>query len=105
MSHISTYYQLSTEVKAGLNGKLSEMNPAQQLKAKQVLEAFEAAEKTFYDFRNEIGRLHDAVAWVNQVNRKSDTGYADEWRDKFYKLKAYCNGQNNLNSEIIGLLK
>jgi len=104
MDHINTYYQLSTEVKHNLNTKIKEMNPAQQLKAKQVLEAFEAAEKTFYQFRNEIAKLHDACAWVNMVNHKSDNSYADEWRAKFLKLKTYANG-GELTSEVIKLLQ
>lgn len=104
MSNISKYYDLSTEVKSGFNGKMHEMSPAQQLKAKQVLEAFEAAEKTFYEFRNEISKLNDAVAWINTLSQKSENSYADYWRTRFNKLKVYANG-GELNSEIIEMLK
>lgn len=104
MSNIETYYQLSAEVKGNFNGKMAEMSPAQQLKAKQVIEAFEAAERTFYEFRHKISELNDACAYINSLNHKSENSYADEWRAKFYKLKSYCNGAE-INSEIIRLLK
>jgi hypothetical protein len=104
LTNIETYYHLSTEVKAGLNSKLHEMNPAQQLKAKQVIEAFEAAEKTFYEFRHKISELNDACAWINTLNQKSDSSYADYWRNKFNKLKVFANG-GPITSEVIEMLK
>jgi len=104
MTNIETYYTLSTEVKAGLNNKLAEMTPEQRLKAKQIIEAFDAAEQTFYEFRHKIAELNDACAWIRSLNVQSDKSYADYWRNRFNKLKSYCNGAE-LNSEIIEMLK
>ena len=105
MSSLNTYYEKSGLVKDTLNSNFKDMTPEQQQKAKQILESFEAAEATFLQFTKNISLLNDAVAWTNQVNNKSEGSYADYWRAGFNKLKSYCNGSTELNSEIISLLK
>ena len=105
MSSLNTYYEKSQEVKLTLNKAYPDMTPEQQLKAKQILESFDAAEATFLQFTKQVSALNDAVAWWNQLNKKADGNYSEYWRNGFNKLKSYCNGNTDLNSEIISLLK
>lgn len=103
MDYIGTYYNLSQAIKEKF--EFSDLTDKQKKEAKKILDAFEAAEKVFTMYSNKISELNDAIAWHKQITKKSENNYADYWRSRFYKLKQFANGNIELNSEIIEMLK